>query len=389
MLLLGGSHSEIPLITAATRLGFEVVTTGNRDKDLGHQVSNRYINGDFSDPEEMLRIAEEIEATAVCSGCNDFAAISASSVVKSLGLGGHDSPQLTRQIHTKDEFYRMASTFGLPIPASIQVESPMDAVEAALAIGFPVIIKPVDLTGGKGVGVASNETDVVDACRHAMDASRQYRVVVQKFLRGTHHAISSLIVKRKVVFFFVDNEHYYTNKHLVGGASYPSTISQVTQELIRDSVEQFASRAGLSDGLLHLQFIHTAENEFLFIDVCRRSPGDLYIRFVELATGFPYPEAIVRFESGLPPLTDWSGGVQGKFVGRLCLMPERNGVFLGVTDLPGPGRVIEKFPLLQSGEDIYNYQVQKVAILQIEFDSMTEMLSVMNAPENRFSIRIA
>ena len=64
LLLVGGGHSDIPLIRSAKRLGYRVITSGNRSKDLGHSESDAYIPCDFSDPQEVLELARSLEIDA-------------------------------------------------------------------------------------------------------------------------------------------------------------------------------------------------------------------------------------------------------------------------------------------------------------------------------------
>jgi len=59
LLILGGGHSEIPLIKASKELGFYVITTGYNRDGLGHKYSDEYIYADFSNKDEILNIVKE------------------------------------------------------------------------------------------------------------------------------------------------------------------------------------------------------------------------------------------------------------------------------------------------------------------------------------------
>ena len=82
LLILNGSHSEIPLIKSAKSLGFYVITTGNYPKLIGHQYSDEYWFADYSDKGAVLDIAKKLNVDAVCSCANDFGIITASYVSK-------------------------------------------------------------------------------------------------------------------------------------------------------------------------------------------------------------------------------------------------------------------------------------------------------------------
>ena len=387
LLILGGSHAEVPLIKAGKKLGFEVITTGNKASDIGHSFGDLYVPGDFSNVADMVKLAREHRVTAVCSGCNDFAAISAASIAEALGLPGHDSVGLTKAIHHKNSFYELAGKASVPVPRSTEVTTISEAREAADEFGLPIILKPTDLTGGKGISVVDNLTELDSAWRLATSISRRDCFVVQQFIAGSNHAVSALIINGRINFIFFDNEHYYINKYLVGAASFPTSLSEEVQNQVFSSVQLLAIELNLGDGLLHLQFMVNDQGEHFFIDVCRRPPGDLYIRFVELATDVPYPELIVRLSAGMEANVP-DERLTGKFIGRLCLMPTKIGHFEKVNEVPGPGRVIERTPLMLPGTEISNLGVQKVEILQLEFNSVQEMISVMDKPSIQFQVEV-
>ena len=159
MLLLGGSHAEIPLIQAAQSLGWYVITTGNAREGLGHPYADKNVFADFSDKDAMLELARSEGVQAVCSGCNDFALLSTVYVCEKLGLPGHDSYAASLEIHHKDKYRALATRLGIPTPRAITIKvADTDSAEgcadfeAAIAqLTFPIIVKPVDLTGGKGI----------------------------------------------------------------------------------------------------------------------------------------------------------------------------------------------------------------------------------------------
>ena len=80
LLILNGSHSDIPLIKSAKSLGYYVITTGNNPKLIGHSYSDERCFADFSDPDAILVIARKLNIDAVCSCSNDFGIITASYI---------------------------------------------------------------------------------------------------------------------------------------------------------------------------------------------------------------------------------------------------------------------------------------------------------------------
>ena len=376
LLLLGGGHAEIPLIQAAHELGWYVITTGNDRKGLGHPYADKNVFVDFSDKEAMLELARSEGVQAVCSGCNDFALLSTVYVCEKLGLPGHDSYATSLEIHHKDKYRALATRLGIPTPRALVIPTSTDVADFKTAIAqltFPIIVKPVDLTGGKGIHRAANSDEALAAYKDACSRTRQDHVVVEEFVQGTNHGFSAMLVKGKVTFAFADNEQYYINKYLVSGANTPSTSGGETLSKLRDYSERIARELHLVDGILHIQYIEKPDGTPVIIEICRRPPGDLYIKFVKYATGIDYPKFIVMAETGMDIATIPDAPTQGFWL-RHCIMADCEGTVRDVTFAPEiQGNIVEKFLWHKPGEVINDVLTYKAGIVFFKFDTLAEM----------------
>ena len=385
MLLLGGGHAEIPLIQAAQSLGWYVITTGNDRRGLGHPYADKNVFVNYSDKDAMLELAKSEGVQAVCSGCNDFALLSTVFVCEKLGLPGHDSYATSLEIHHKDKYRALATRLGIPTPRALVVRSAADFETAIAQLTFPIIVKPVDLTGGKGIHRAANTDEAREAYKDACSRTRQDHIVAEEFVQGSNHGFSAMLVKGKVAFAFSDNEQYYINKYMVSGANSPSTSSDKTLAMLREYSERIAQELHLVDGILHIQYIERADGTPIIIEICRRPPGDLYIKFVKYATGVDYPKFIVQAETG----EDISGiadvPTQGFWL-RHCIMSDCQageqtatgdickGIVRDVTFAPEiQGNIVEKFLWYKPGEVITDKLIYKAGIVFFKFDTLAEM----------------
>ena len=410
LLILGGGHAEIPLIKAAKELGWYVISTGNNRDGLGHPYADRTVFADFSDKEAMLELARAEGVQAVCSGCNDFALLSTVYVCEKLGLPGHDSYATSLEIHHKDKYRALAERLGIPTPRAKVVRNAQEFEEAvagtrsaeiesaeiesagiesagikSAGLAFPIIVKPVDLTGGKGIHRATNLEEARAAYADAANRTREDHVVVEEFVQGTNHGFSAMLVKGKVAFAFADNEQYYINKYMVSGANTPGTSGARTLEMLRDYSERIARELHLVDGILHIQFIERADGTPFIIEICRRPPGDLYIKFVKYATGVDYPKFIVMAETGEDISAMEDSPTRGYWL-RHCIMADREtgertgtgdtckGIVRDVVFDPEiQGNIVEKFLWHKPGEIVADKLIYKAGIVFFRFESLAEM----------------
>ena len=377
LLLLGGSHAEIPLIQAAHELGWYVITTGNAREGLGHPYADKNVFADFSDKEAMLELAKSENVQAVCSGCNDFALLSTVYICERLGLPGHDSLATSLEIHHKDRYRALALRLGIPTPKAVAVHDEREFEAAIECLIFPIIVKPVDLTGGKGIHRVANVEEARAAYKDAASRTRQDHIVVEEFVQGSNHGFSAMLVKGKVAFAFADNEQYFVNKYLVSGANSPSTTAALGLAKLRDYSERIARELNLVDGILHIQYIERDDGTPVIIEICRRPPGDLYIKFVRYATGIDYPKFIVMAETGEDISSIADVPTQGYWL-RHCIMPgdeiENGGVVRDVVFAPEiQENIVEKLLWYRPGERIADRLTYKAGIVFFKFQSLEEM----------------
>jgi len=373
LLIAGGGYADIPLIKAAKKMGFYVITSGNRPKDLGHKVSDEYCAADFSDPEAMLELAARLKIDAIVSCCNDFSAISSAYVAERLGLPGHDSYESAKLLHHKDLYRKFAISNSIPTPRAESFSDVHTAIDAIVRSQLPLIVKPVDLTGGKGISKINDPSEVKQALENAFAISKSKRVVVEEFINGSRHGFSAFIREGKVVFWFSDNEHYYLNPYLVSAASTPSFAPAKAIDTLIEHSEKIAALLSLKTGIFHVQFI-LQKDEPIITEICRRAPGDLYIQLVEHATGVDYSSWIVKSSAGMDcsSLSQKTG--QGYFT-RHCIMASQSGFLKDVViDADIKKNIIESFMWWKPGDRINDYLTKKFGIVFLRFDSMGEML---------------
>ena len=210
------------------------------------------------------------------------------------------------------------------------------------------------------------------AVGEALAISRQEHLVVEQYLEGTHHGYTCFIVDGRVGFWFADDEQYFVNRYLVSGTTTPTSMAPESLAELSKAVETLASSLQLVDGLMHVQCIETVAGPRI-IEITRRCPGDLYPRFVELATGFPYAETIARAEAGMPIPAE-TLPTEPAFIARHCIMAERNGVVRGVRIDPRlEPRMVERMLWWSEGREITRHLSEKLGIVFMRFDDLDEM----------------
>ncbi|MBR5913632.1 MAG: ATP-grasp domain-containing protein [Selenomonadaceae bacterium] len=372
LLLLNGSHAEIPMIVEAKKFGWHVTTTGNDRVGIGHPYADENIFGDYSDCEFVYDLAKSLRVDAIISSCNDFAYISTAYACEKLNLRGHDSYENACIIHNKKNFRDVMKILDLPTPKFLVCNLVDELPVACEKIKFPLIVKPTDLTGGKGVSVCKNLSELETAFKTAQKVTRKTSILLEEFIDGSNHAANFFIQDQKVLRAFFDDEQYYRNKYLVSGASSPSSLRQFTMAEVILYVEKIAKYLKLVDGIFHVQFMVTSDGTPILIDPCRRAPGDLYVRLVEHSSGFNCAKEIILSESGLK--VEIGNQLTHRFIARECIMANRCGIIDDIfIDSKLENKIICKMIWAKSGDEVENFLTYKAGILFLEFDNFSDM----------------
>lgn len=378
VLFTGGSHAEIPMIEEAKKSGFYVLTLGSNRDGLGHKLADKYIYGDFSDKEFVYHTAKENDVDAIISGCNDFAYISTAYACEKLGLKGHDSYEIAKLIHHKDSFREMTRKLGIKTPKNYRCFNEEELRQIIEEISFPIIVKPIDLTGGKGVKTCFSKEEALNAFNEALNKTREDHVIIEEYILGSNHGASFILKDQKVLYKVFDNEQYYKNKYLVSGASMPGNVSKEAKEQLVKDIEKIANHLELVDGLFHFQFIVEEKTGYpIIIDPCRRSPGDLYVLLAKYASRVDYPKEILNAEMGIEINENYN--IESNNVIRECIMSDRKGVVKAI-DIDN---YIENHTLYKmiwgKEKDVIDDELKyKAGIIISSFEDNSEMNEIAN-----------
>ncbi len=369
LLIVGGSHSEIPLIKSAKNKGFYVITTGNQKNGIGHKYSDEFHLVDYSQEKEICKLALDLKVDHVCFGAHDFSMFSTVYTAEKLGLPFFDSYETTSVLHYKDKFKEFAKKYNIPTPAGYYFKSKKEAIEFAYEYKLPFIVKPVDMGGGKGITKVENKSQIEDAINKAFIYSKNQKIIIEEFFDGDLHSLSTFIQNQKIKFYYADNEYpCFNNPYGVCTSTFPAKdVDNVISRLLNE-IEKIAKILELKDGLVHTQYLQK-DKEFSIIEITRRLPGDFYNLPVEMATNFPYSDTIIDFCTG-ENVSILHKPQKNRFLSRHCLIAT-GGTFEGIYFSPEIEKNIVDLYIWEKKGNPIMYPKSGIAIL--EYSSQDEM----------------
>jgi carbamoylphosphate synthase large subunit len=376
-MILNISHNELRQILALKELGFYVVATGNKPGLIGGKYVDKYIPADYSDKEKILELAKSLKIDAICACCNDFGVITAAYVAEKMELSGHDTYENALIIHHKDRFKQFAKMYGINTPQAECFSEQNDAINWLNETRYPIIVKPTDLTGGKGVSKANTYKEAVEAIKTAFLLSKSKRIVIEHFIEGTQHACCTFIMKQKVVAYCTNNEYSYVNPYLVEIDTYPADNFESIKPIILNETEKISSILGLKDGILHIQYRMKNGKPYI-IEIMRRVLGNLYMIPAEKHTGINWDYWEARSHCGLD-CSDFPSSFERKgFYAYKTIMGQKNGKIKKLI-IPEAFKkyIFDEYILWSQDKQIENHKSEQLGFLFFQFDSKEEMNEIL------------
>lgn len=365
ILILGGSHRDIPLIIASKELGYYVVTLGDRDYYLGHGYADKYYKKNFNNFNEVKKVIEIEDIDYLIPGSGEESYLNTVRLSHELSIGNFDDVEVAKLVHNKWKFKEFCIKHEITTPYGFYYQNDIDFKNAT----YPLVVKPTNLSGGRGVEVVYNERELKSAIDDGHKVSDE--IFLEEYIDGGLYAYSVFIKDEKVHYGFLGKDDVYLNKYLISTA-YPASLKGNTLSKLKTDIEKISQKLSLVDGMFHLQVVVKDDSAYI-IDVTRRIPGDLYPYLIEYCDSVKYSQAVVKSYVGQSIGDAFQSDGSKSFVIRHCVMADKNGV-LGdiVIDAKIKYQVIDRLDLLKKGTVIENYMNTQIAIIFIKLNQFQD-----------------
>ena len=230
-MLLGGIRYLLPVIEAAHKQGYYVITADYDPNNIAHKYSDEYINVSIIDKEAVLCVAREKRIDGIMSFGVDPGVVSASYVQNQMGLPSFGPFESVEILQNKDKFRAYLSEHGFNVPKAKGYSNAVDVMSDAKQWDYPIIVKPTDAAGSKGVTRVDSAKQLKEAVKHAFDKSISGHIIVEDFIEkaGCSSDTDSMSVDGKLVFTSFCAQRFdlkASNPYTPAAYSWPSTFTK-------------------------------------------------------------------------------------------------------------------------------------------------------------------
>ncbi len=301
ILLLGAGPLQLPAVRTARRLGLRVVVMDFNPRAPGLREADSAHIADIKDAAVALQIAREERVSAVLSVCTDYAVRTVARVTSELGLPGLSEEAAERAT----DKYRMREAFlrgGAPSPKAIRVASQDELAEAAARLGWPVIVKPTDGVGSKGVTKATDPAGLELAWRRGQAVCRSGVLVCEEFVEGPEVSVEGLTWNGETHLVAITDKITSGPPYFVEtGHTEVSQLPAADQESILDAARRGVKALGIDFAASHTE-IKLGAHGACIMEIGARLGGDrITSDLVPMATGVDIFEGAIRVALGETP----------------------------------------------------------------------------------------
>ncbi len=331
LMLLGGAQYLLPVIREAHALGLYVITCDYLPDNIAHKYADEYKNVSIIDKDAVLQAAQELEIDGIMSFACDPGVVTAAYVAEKMGLNFAGSYEAVSILQNKGRFRAFLRDNGFNVPWAKSYHSKAEAMEDAANFTWPMIVKPTDSAGSKGVSRVDSIDELSAAIDFALDFSHGAEFIVEQFIQqlGSSSDSDSFSVDGRLCFCSFDEQLFdrdAENPYTPAAYVWPSSMPYEIQSELRTELQRLMGLLELKTSVYNIETRQGTDGKAYIMELSPRGGGNRLSEVLEMATGTRLISNAVRAAVGME--TDEMSDPQYKgHWAELILHSDRDGKF--------------------------------------------------------------
>ncbi len=395
LMILGGSRYALPVIKAAHALGLYVITADYLPNNIAHRYSDEYCNVSITDQDATLQAAQELGIDGIISFACDPGVVTAAYVAEKMCLPSVGSYEAVSILQNKGRFRAFLTAHGFNVPTAKGYTDADDALNDADLFHWPVIVKPTDSAGSKGVNRVDKPEELRDAIEYALSFSRGKEFIIEDFI--TQHGFSSdtdsFSVNGELKFVSFNSQRFDSkaqNPYTPAAYSWPSSMTNAHQAELASEIQRLIKLLGLGTSIYNIETREGTDGKAYIMECSPRGGGNRLAECLEYATGVKLVENAVRAAMGMEIVGVEQKPYDGCWA-EVILHSDRPGVFDSLwIDESISDAVYERDLWIDPGTHVGGFSAANEAIgtLVLKFENDEWLQKVMKEPSQYVKVMV-
>ncbi len=293
--VIGANELQLPVILKAREMGYETHVFAWASGDPGEEAADVFYPVSITETDRITEICRTIRPAGVVSIASDLAAVTVTRVANALGLPANP-PETAVIAANKYEMRKAFRRAGIPVPRFTRVSAGEELPEAD-RMRLPLIVKPTDRSGSRGVCLVTDYSRLRESVEKACALSFEHRAIVEEYIEGDEYSCECfsregrhecLAITKK---FTTGAPHFVEYGHL-----QPSGLDEAACAKVREQVFRGLDALHIRCGASHSEFrIRPGDGEIRLIEIgARMGGGYIGSDLVRLSTGYDFVEMVIR-----------------------------------------------------------------------------------------------
>lgn len=331
IVIIGASYLQLPLVKKARELNLETHVFAWESGSVAKNFADHFYSISIIEKEKILAVCKEIKPQAIVSIASDLATVTVNYIAKELKLIGN-SILCTQYSRNK---YLMRTAFlanGIKTPKFVKINC--DRIYDIEGFKFPLIVKPTDSSGSRGVNKLNSQNQIDDAFVEASKYSTTKEAIIEEYIEGDEISVETISFCGKHYLITATDKVTTGAPHFVETAHHqPSKYLEKIEDRIKNLTFQGLDALQIKNGAAHTEIKITPKMELFIVEIGARMGGDLIgSNLVELSTGYDFLKGVIEVSLGefnTPKKT------RNDYSGIFFITPKRTGVVKGIIDRTG------------------------------------------------------
>lgn len=305
LMVLGGSRYAIPVIKKAHELEIYVITCDYLPDNIAHKYSDEYCNVSIIDKEATLREAQRLHIDGIMSFACDPGVVTAAYIAEKMGLPNVGPYESVCILQNKAKFREFLAQNGFTVPTSKGYTKIEDAIKDAAMFQWPVIVKPTDSAGSKGVTRVDEPKNLMKSIQYALTYSHSGEFIIEDFIaqHGYSSDTDSFSVDGKLKFVSFNSQRFdckAENPYTPAAFSWPSSMTKEHQEELKDEIQRLLELLKMKTAIYNIETREGTDGKVYIMELSPRGGGNRLAECLRYATGVDLIMNMVKYAVGLP-----------------------------------------------------------------------------------------
>lgn len=300
IVIIGANDFQNQLIVSAKKKGIETHVFAWACGDIGEKTADFFYPISIIEKEQILEICKKILPDGVISIASDLAMVTVNYIAEKLNLTGNGIDNILQETN-KYEMRRKFREQQDPIPqfalADFQIH------ETVTGWKYPLIVKPVDRSGSRGITKIYKADELDSAIKAAQEQSFLKQAIVEEYFTGKEYSVEYISYKGEHHFLAITQKYTTGSPHYIEtGHMEPADIDQDLATKIKSIVEHALNTLHVQYGASHSEILVNDFGEICIVEIGARMGGDcIGSDLVKISTGYDFVSMVIDVALGNEP----------------------------------------------------------------------------------------